>query len=269
MLSSDYLPTQIEQRGQYSKSLEGRTLSVKEEDSPTYITPSAAQFDLIYDDLLNALMTGDRLLSPPAKRDTLDVPRSAITRKSNISIPDSLKPGRSPTNSQWSPNAFSNTYAQPSTRSKPLPIPGRRLSQRRKQHMEDYRDYLKDDYISAAKREHPKSDKLRYLQLLTEEAESRLMKRATHTEMEADERHVQSQATATSTPIVRVIDQDSQRKLSTSTVSTSVSTLATPQTPPNTVMQLPQQHETRPDGMRKSVRTRIAKGLRINPSITR
>lgn len=214
-------------------------------------------------------MTGDRLLSPPVKRDTLDVPRSAITRKSNISIPESLKPGRSPTSSQRSPNAYSNAYSQPPVGSKPLPTPVRRLSQRRKQPTDDYRDYLKDDYISAAKREHPKSDKLRYLQLLTEQAESRLTKRAVHAEMEADESHFRSQATAASTPIVRVIDQDSQRKLSTSTVSTGVSTLATPQTPPNNVMQLPQQHEKRPDRMRKSVRTRIAKGLRINPSITR
>ena len=88
-------------------------------------------------------MTGDRLLSPPAKKDTLDVPRSAITRKSNTSIPDSLKPGRSPTSSQWSPNAYSNTYVQPPISSRQSPTPVRRLSQRRKQHMEDYRDYLK------------------------------------------------------------------------------------------------------------------------------
>lgn len=70
---------------------------------------------------------------------------------------------------------------------------------------------------------------------------------------------------------------DLHHKTSSSTVSTDISTLETPKTPPSINVLLPN-HQTPPqslsqrdadDGVRKSVRTRIAKGLRINPSVTR
>lgn len=320
-------------------------------------------------------MTGDDVLTPSSMREYSDVPHSAVTRKSQLStsVPDSLKPANPSggKRSQWPPYSPAPASAMPAfhpppppqTRSEggtnvnnrkvatatqaPPPPPStemestiakRRLSQRRKPVGDNFRLYLKDDYLFAAKREYPMSDKLRQLQGLSDQAQYKMMKKERiasqlqhqHKEKENEKEHREprilrqaqasrktsrvsttshkSQAQKTE-PKVKVElaylsteneddrptdtaahkgvhfkheelqrkTSDLHHKASSSTVSTDISTLETPETPPS-VYVLPPIHQTPPqplsqrnldDGARKSVRTRIAKGLRINPSITR
>ncbi|TIB16779.1 hypothetical protein E3P92_01249 [Wallemia ichthyophaga] len=370
--------TQAEQLDSLSKRLvqnNGMLLN----DSPTFITPSAAQFDLIYDDLLDAVLTDDNVLNPPPMRAySEDLPHSAITCKSQLSNnndslkslhikhrhrehwpPYSPKPtmlqsneetGTNTNNTGNTNNAESDISITANTSPSPPPltdinshIAKKGLSQRLQSPRDDFRLYLKDNYLSAAKREYPMSDKLRQLQSLSEQAQCKIIKserlseqlqvqqqqkdkerekekghrapliftkaqasrKASHASAARLRSHkslMQKTQPKVKEEVAYVSDEDEiksekenirptdtrvhfkpeevyrqasdlHHKTSSSTVSTEISTLITP--PSNQVVfpnHIPPQSLSlryEEDGVRKSVRTRIAKGLRINPSITR